>query len=263
VELTKDTLLEGLDLEDPVVRREIRDLLPAVAQNELKPRAPVDQGLVAELLGEDQPRTVGRLLVLVGTELVLDHALVEVDVSAVRLMPRTDGDSGRARLVFCLGRTDWTVDVAMGAADELPLTGTDEEIAFDVGVGFDPREWLCESGTRKWLHDWYSDYQVEHWLPSPEQLGRVREQLTDLQRYTAFVFASQLLSANPADATGQAERIAAAGGPTAWAEAEWDHASDRLDLILTSDGSDDRDRVLTELTACAQRVLDAAPRPPG
>lgn len=263
MELTKDTSLEGLDLEDPAVRREIRDLLPAVAQNELPPGAPVEQGLIEELVGEDHPRTVGRLLVLVGTELVVDHALVEVDVSAVRLIPRTDGDSGRARLVFWLGRTDWIVAVAMGADGELPLSGTDEEIAFDVGVGFDPREWLFESTTRRWLHDWYSDYQVEHWLPSPEQLGRVREQLTDLQRYAAFVFASQLLSADPADATGQAARIAAAGGPTAWAEAEWDQASDRLDLILASDGSDDRDRVLAELTACAQRVLDAAPRPPG
>ena len=263
MQLTKDTPLEGLDLEDPAVRREIRDLLPTVAQNELAPGAPVDRDLIEGLVGEDEPRTVGRLLVLVGTELVVDHALVEVDLSAVRLIPRTDRDSGRARLVFGLERTDWTVAVSMGVADELPLSGNDGEIAFDVGVGFAPREWLCESTTRRWLHDWYSDYQVEHWLPSSQQLARVREQLTDLQRYTAFVFASQLLSANPADATGQGERIAAAGGPTAWAEAEWDHASDRLDLILTSDGSDDRDRVLTELTACAQRVLDAAPRPPG
>jgi hypothetical protein len=255
VELTKDTPLEGLDLEDAAVRREIRDLLPAVAQNKLAPGAPVEQGLIEELVGEDQPRTVGRLLVLVGTELVLDHALVEVDLSAVRLIPRTDGDSGRARLVLGLGRTDWTVAVAMGEADEVPLTGTDEEIAFDVGVGFDPREWLCESSTRRWLHDWYSDYQVEHWLPSQEQLARVQEQLTDLQRYAAFVFASQLV---PADS---AARIAAAGGPAAWAEAEWDRAEDRLDIILASDGSDERDRVVSELTACAQRALDAA-RPP-
>jgi hypothetical protein len=218
--------------------------------------------LIEELVGEDQPRTVGRLLVLIATELVLDHALVEVDVSAVRLIPRTDGDSGRARLVFRLGRTDWTVDVAMGAADDLPPTVTDEEIAFDVGVGFDPREWLCESSTRKWLHDWYSNYQVEHWLPSPEQLARVQHQLMDLQHYAAFVYASQLLPANPADATGKAASIAAAGGPGAWAEAEWDQSSDRLELILASDGSDDRDRVLAELTACAQRALDAAHPPP-
>jgi hypothetical protein len=261
MELTKDTKLEGLDLEDATVRREIRDLLPAIAQNELVPGAPVEQGLIEELVGEDQPRTVGRLLVLIATELVVDHALVEVDLSAVRLIP-TNGDSGRARLVFWLGRADWTVAVAMGAAAELPRTGTDEEIAFDVGVGFDPREWLCESSTRRWLHDWYVDYHVEHWLPSPEQLARVQQQLTDLQHYAAFVYASQLLPADPADATGQAARIAAAGGPLAWAEAEWDQSSDRLELILASDGSDDRDRVLAELTACAQRALDAAHPPP-
>ena len=96
MELTKDTKLEGLDLEDATVRREIRDLLPAIAQNELVPGAPVEQGLIEELVGEDQPRTVGRLLVLIASELVVDHALVEVDVSAVRLIP-TNGDSGRAR----------------------------------------------------------------------------------------------------------------------------------------------------------------------
>jgi hypothetical protein len=252
VELTKDTPLEGLDLEDAAVRHQIRELLPVIAQNEMPPGVPVDLGMIEELVGEDEPHSVGRLLVLVATELVVDHALVEVDVGGVRLIPRTDGDSGRARLVFGLGRTDWTVSVAMGAADDLVLTGTDEEIAFDVGVGFDPREWLCESPTRRWLHDWYSDYQVEHWLPSAEQLARVQQQLTNLQRYAAFVFASQLVV--PADS---AARIAAAGGPAAWAEAEWDQAENRLDLILASDGSDDRDRVLSELAACAQRALDA------
>jgi hypothetical protein len=255
VELTKDTLLEGLDLEDAAVRRQIRELLPVIAQNEMPPGAPVDLGMIEELVGEDEPHTVGRLLVLVATELVVDHELVEVDVSAVRLIPRTDGDSGHARLVFGLGRTDWTVSVAMGAADHLLLTGTDEEIAFDVGVGFDPREWLCESPTRRWLHDWYSDYQVEHWLPPPEQLARVQQQLTNVQRYAAFVFASQLVPAE------SAANIVAAGGPAAWAEAEWDKEENRLDLILASDGSDDRDRVLSELTSCAQRALDAA-RPP-
>lgn len=136
-------------------------------------------GLIEEAVGGVKAGTVA--------DLVLELAIlltggtfaeeVEIDTSSVDLLPDQD-----ARLVFDLGRPDWTVGVSLQALEEAPESDTEGVLGIFVRAGFDFRGWLAKERTRAMLHEWYVQHQISGTLHYERQLAELREELPLLIR---------------------------------------------------------------------------------
>lgn len=262
--LPRNTLLSEVDLRNRQVRKVIVEMLPQVAKSRCcSGVAPLD--LVDEIASGVGAQTIEDLLLELAILLTNGRSVqqVEIDTSAVELVPAAldrelREDPHWARLVFDLSRPDWTVIVSLQALQEASETAprTPGAIRILVRTGLDFRGWLSEERTREMLHQWYVQYQVAGSLHSERQLAELHEELSWVEERGRFVFASQLIPLEPADAIWRLQEIRGAGGARPWARQLWEHC-DRP-VILAADGSWEYEEVISELTTGAERLLALA-----